>query len=241
VTNNSGKMPEREHRKERLPRRQAIARMLALLAATVAPESIPRSGRAREMVCDHLALEAGLPEAGSPDLPGSFTPEQKATVALLADLIIPPDEVAPGAKAAKVEDYIDFVVAHSAPDIQKQWTEGLRALDDFSRQRAGGPIPNLSSGQQEALLAEIARGETSPSSAAEHFFVRLKRATAQGFYTSKIGLLDDLKYQGNSYVEGPATCHDKFDNHASSSAEPKPACAGGAEHESRPSRRRTMN
>jgi len=230
-------MRELECSEERLPRRQAIARMMSLLAATVATRSISRSARAREVVRDHRALEAGLPQAGSPDASRFFTPEQKATVALLADLIIPPDEVAPGAKAAKVEDYIDFVVAHSALDIQKQWTEGLRALDELSRQRAGGTILNLSSGQQEALLAEIARGETSPSSAVEHFFVRLKRATAQGFYTSKIGLLDDLKYQGNSYVEGPATCHDKFDNPAGPSAESKPACPGGAEHPSRHSRR----
>jgi hypothetical protein len=60
---------------------------------------------------------------------GSVSPEQKATVGALADIIIPDDGVAPGARAAKVKEYLDFVLARATREEQRGWTEGLTALD----------------------------------------------------------------------------------------------------------------
>ena len=156
------------------------------------------------------ALVTGSDSAAQVAHKSFFSPQQKAAVATLVDLLIPPDEVSPGAKAAKVEDYIDFRVANAPASEQQAWAEGLRALNQLSRAHHGGDFTALPSSQQERLLAELAREETSPRTSAGRFFVRVKHATAEGFYTSKIGLIDDLKYQGNTYVDAPATCADQF-------------------------------
>ncbi len=148
--------------------------------------------------------------------------DQKATVSALADLIIPADEVSPGAKAAGVEDYVDFVVASESREVQQAWVDGLRALDETSRTKFGSDFRALPAGQQEQLLAEIAGEEASPRTGASRFFVRVKHAVAEGFYTSKVGLQDDLKYQGNTYVEAPATCQDQFGSGQASKDAPEP-------------------
>ncbi len=184
--------------------------MMTLLAAVASPGSVLLSPASPEGVHQHARSGVATPLPNAPPAKPFFTPDEKATVSALADLIIPPDTVSPGAKAAKVEEHIDFVVASSQSEIQSQWAEGLVALEQFCQERAGGTFISLSPAQRETVLREIARGESSPANPAERFFVRLKHATADGFYTSKIGLLDDLKYQGNTYVEGPATCQEKL-------------------------------
>ncbi len=195
--------------------------MMSLLATIAAPGPVILSSASPEGVHQHARSGVATPLPNAPPARAFFTPDEKATVRALADLIIPPDTVSPGAKDAKVEEHIDFVVASSQSEIQSQWTEGLRALEQFCRERAGGTFLSLSPAQRDAVLREIARGESSPSSPAERFFVRLKRATADGFYTSRIGLLDDLKYQGNTYVEGPATCQEKLAGSSGFGGEPR--------------------
>lgn len=210
MDDNARRTPAPEPSEEGLSRRQAIGRMMTLLATAASSGSALLSPASPESVHQHARSGVATPLPNAPPAKAFFTPDDKATVRALADLIIPADAVSPGAKAAKVEEHIDFVVANSQSEIQSQWTEGLHALEQFCRERAGGTFLSLSSAQREMVLREIARGESSPGSPAERFFVRLKHATADGFYTSKIGLLDDLKYQGNTYVEGPATCREKL-------------------------------
>jgi hypothetical protein len=93
-----------------------------------------------------------------------------------------------------VTDYIDFLVAHASPEEQQAWGEGLHALDQLSQERFGSSFSSLEAEQQDHLLAEMAGEESTPRSPAAKFFVRAKHATAEGFYTSKIGLIEDLKY-----------------------------------------------
>src|SRR5262245_30026704 len=61
-----------------------------------------------------------------------FTPAQHRTVDILTELIIPADDRSPGAKAAKVVDYIDFILSESLPPAKQAWTDGLAALDAAS-------------------------------------------------------------------------------------------------------------
>jgi choline dehydrogenase-like flavoprotein len=139
-----------------------------------------------------------------------FSLGQKTAVYQLADLIIPIDDVAPGAGAAKVAEYLDFVVANAEKEEQRQWVEGLKLLDDLGRKCDAKPFTELTTDQQLGLLKELARAESGPRSPAEKFFVRLKGLVAEGYYTSEIGLMQDLKYKGNIVNGGPATCKDHF-------------------------------
>ena len=190
---------------ESLTRREALGRLISLSATA----SLMRLGVVGVCVTrpDTPSTVLEPSEAGGFSF---FSVEQKATVSALADLIIPADRVSPGAKAAGVADYIGFLVTQASPDDQRAWTDGLRALDQLSQERFGANFSALQMEKQDRLLAELGGEESSPRSPAAKFFVRAKRATAEGFYTSKVGLIEDLKYQGNTYVEAPATCADQF-------------------------------
>ena len=190
-------------------RRHAIRRLLELLAGTAAASCLSAVGGLAEGHKHSIPPNGQTTPAQSP-AEVLFSPEQRATVSAMVDLIIPADHVSPGAKAAGVESYVEFLVANAPPETQQAWLDGLRALDAFSHDRAGKTFTALSPDQQESLISELAGFESSAQTGAQKLFVRIKRATAEGFYTSKIGLLDDLKYQGNTYVDGPATCQDQF-------------------------------
>ena len=147
---------------------------------------------------------------GASDAPAAhfFGVEEKEIVATVADLIIPTDEVSPGARAAGVQDWIDFLVANSPAEDQRRWREGIAALDEASQQARGKKFLELTGVAQRELLQRLAEREESPASGAERFFVLTKEATVDGYYTSEIGLMQDLKYQGASYVDEPeeASC-----------------------------------
>lgn len=144
----------------------------------------------------------GVTAAGTANL-HFFSPDEKEAVAVVADLMIPTDEVSPGARAAGVHNWIDFVVANSPRAVQQQWREGLAALDRTSEDTAGKKLLALDAFARRRLLEMCAQHENAPSTPAERFFALAKEATVNGYYTSEIGLMQDLKYQGATYVDGP--------------------------------------
>lgn len=180
-----------------MDRRAALGRMLGLAATVTASGWVPNPGLAAGAGSPHAAAQAaGV--AGK----AFFTPAEKAAVAALADTLIPDDSVAPGARAAKVEDYIEYVVAHAEPDEQRTWTDGLRVLDQASSERFAKHFADLSSQQRNELISDLATHEAEPRTTAEKFFVQSKPTVATGYYTSKIGLMDGLKYVGNRPNDG---------------------------------------
>ena len=178
--------------------------VLKRLAGAVATATL---GRARALgAAPGPAARAGTAQAaGASDAPLAhfFTAEEKEIVATVADLMIPTDEVSPGARAAGVPDWIDFLVANSPAEEQRRWREGIAALDEASRQARGKNFLELAGAAQRELLLGLAEREESPASAAERFLVLAKEATVNGYYTSEIGLMQDLKYQGASYADEP--------------------------------------
>jgi len=178
--------------KNGLDRRQALSRLLGLATAATACGWLPRRAAAAGTALQHESSHW----AGA-SVSGFFTEQQKFTVSALAETIIPDDAVAPGARAAQVGDYLDFVMTYSAPAEQHAWTEGLKVLDQACNERFGKTFAAISSTQRAELLVSLAANEAEPKTAAEKFFVHSKRSIATGYYTSKIGLMNDLKYQGN--------------------------------------------
>lgn len=120
-----------------------------------------------------------------------FAPEEFAVVEELCEMIIPADEKSAGAKAARVADYIDSTLAEAFEPAERE---------DF---RAGlKPYLDAPANQRLALLTSASLAEKSPGTAAELFFRLLKEHTIRGYYTSRIGIHDDLDYQGNTYQQG---------------------------------------
>ncbi|MCC6538145.1 MAG: gluconate 2-dehydrogenase subunit 3 family protein [Bryobacterales bacterium] len=133
-----------------------------------------------------------------------FTEPQRKLVDELAEMIIPADGHSPGAREAGVTAFIEDV-AHTE---QAAWTEGLAAVDAAAQARFGAPFLACTNAQRHELMKAWAAAEAKPYTPAEQFFVRIKRQTISGYYTSSVGLLKDLQYKGIvPLVQYPACQH----------------------------------
>ena len=140
-----------------------------------------------------LAVEPGLK---------FFSKEEFAMVDELSELIIPADEHSPGARAAQVAAYIDGRLAESFDDGPKRrWHEGLTRINSLSQEIHGRPFMESTPEQRVALLARIANNEEKPETPEEHFFQELKGRTARAYYTSKIGIHQEMEYKGNVLLQ----------------------------------------
>jgi hypothetical protein len=143
---------------------------------------------------------AAVQRTGAKPALKALTAPQYAAVDAIVDAIIPTDERSPGARAARVADYIDLLLGEADDDVRTQWVDGLAALDAEAAAKHGAVVSKLSAPQLEALLTAISQNERQPQTPLEQFFVTTKRATIQGYYSSEIGIHKDLRYQGNKLL-----------------------------------------
>lgn len=148
----------------------------------------------------HGGHKAATP-AAKKTAPKFFKADQLALVATISDLIIPTDDHSPGAVAAEVPAFIDLMVSEASAETKKLWTDGLAAVDAMSQSKNGAAFNKASKEQQIALLTAISKNEMKPSTLEEKFFKAIKNMTIDGYYTSKIGIHQELKYKGNTYLK----------------------------------------
>ena len=138
-----------------------------------------------------------------------FTPAQHALVDELTETIIPTDAHSGGAKAAKVADYIEQFLRESYDDAEKVlWREGLRLIDAMSRHYNGKSFVDASHEDRVAVLAVLSEHSQMTDLPEVRFFIELKRLTVRGYYTSKIGIHDELEYKGNRVLQEFVGCDD---------------------------------
>lgn len=170
-----------------------------------------------------LAFEAIQRANAAPKLK-ALTAAQYATVNAFTDAIIPTDAHSPGAKAARVADYIDLLLSESEAPLRNTWTEGLASLDAAAVAKYKVPFVKLSPAQVAELLTEVSANEMQPATPVEQFFRTTKDATIRGYYTSEIGIHQDLQYKGNQYLPefvGCLTEDGKDCPHCGQKAQPK--------------------
>jgi gluconate 2-dehydrogenase gamma chain len=138
--------------------------------------------------------------SGKPPALKFFTAAQHRTVDALTEVIIPTDERSPGARAAKVADYLDFVLNESSAEARQSWKDGLTSLDEVSTAQFGKPFADLTGEQQVAIVTDAAKNEGKPTTPLERFFGEAKGRTIHGYYTSEIGIHQELKYKGNQFL-----------------------------------------
>ncbi|HEX9512672.1 MAG TPA: gluconate 2-dehydrogenase subunit 3 family protein [Puia sp.] len=126
-----------------------------------------------------------------------FTPEEMATISILADIIIPRDEISGSASDAKVADFIAFIVIDK-PEHQTPLRGGLRWLDLHSIKKFEKPFRELPEEQRLAVVDAIAYPKKAKPEDRQGatFFTLLRNLTITGFYTTEIGFTD-IGYVGN--------------------------------------------
>ncbi len=135
-----------------------------------------------------------------------LSPSQFETLEVLVDAIIPTDDRSPGAKQARVADYVDLLLSEGDRQLALQWMGGLAALDAEATARFRVPFSGLGADRVDAILQTISRNEKSPQTVLETFFVMAKQATIRGYYTSEIGIHQDLRYKGNQFLREFVGC-----------------------------------
>ena len=145
-----------------------------------------------------------------------------ATLEALVEAIIPADDRSPGAREARVADYIDLLLSESDDELKTQWLEGLAAIDAEAATRFGSPFARLGPADTDALMAAISANEAAAVTPLESFFAMTKQATIHGYYTSEIGIHKELRYKGNQMLPefvGCATVEGKDCPHCGQQAE----------------------
>jgi hypothetical protein len=127
-----------------------------------------------------------------------FTPEEMATITVLADIIIPKDEVSGSASDAKVPDFIEFIVK-DMPQHQVPMRGGLRWLNMQCLKKYNNSFADCNKQQQIEMVDAIAYPKKArpEMKAGVTFFNLMRNLTATGFYTSEIGG-KDVGYMGNT-------------------------------------------
>ena len=180
----------------------------------------PREGAADPVTRRHVLLVASaaavttaLPDAAlaqvkavarAPLAAGKFlNGRELAILDEVAELIIPADEQSGGAKAAKCALYIDARLAESIdPEWRKSWKEDLREIDETAGRMFGRSFLDTTPAERIRLMDRISRNEDKkPVEDVNYAFGTIKWWVAEAYYTSEVGMRQELKYQGNSYID----------------------------------------
>ena len=134
--------------------------------------------------------------------PKFFLPEQYKTIQALCQAIIPADSDSGGAKEAGAPEFIDLLTSEN-PKYQLKLGGGLMWLDGECVDRYEKSYLDCSPDQQKEILDLIAyskNAEKDPSlTPGVEFFAFLREMTADGFFTSEVGI-KYLGYVGNTYL-----------------------------------------
>jgi hypothetical protein len=128
-----------------------------------------------------------------------FTEHEMTTIAILADIIIPADEVSGSATDAKVPEFIEFIVK-DMPYHQTPIRGGLRWLDVHCMKRFEKSFKDCNITQQLEVVDEIAYPDRKIKPGMKQgvaFFNKMRDMVATGFYTTEIGV-KDIGYLGNT-------------------------------------------
>jgi gluconate 2-dehydrogenase gamma chain len=135
--------------------------------------------------------------------PKFFSAHFYKTLQSLCQTIIPSDDAAKGAIEAGAPEFIDLITSENK-DYQTALGGGLMWLDNTCIDRYGSVYLDCTAQQQKEILDLIAyrknfRNDPSLGQGIE-FFAFLRKLTADGFFTSEIGI-EYLGYIGNTYLK----------------------------------------
>ena len=160
------------------------------LSAVTAHALFPRALAEATEISDKLAA------TGEPWIP-SFLPKERALMLeALVDTVLPETDT-PGARQAGVHVFVDLALRDCYSEAeQRLFTSGLEALAGECQSRHARPFEACTPEERHALLAPLDAASYAPDTGARGSFVRiLKDLTLVGFFTSKLGATQVLRYE----------------------------------------------
>ena len=159
------------------------------------------AGTARLLPVFPLAGAAAPADKAAGWKPRFFSEPDAELVAGIAELIIPRTDT-PGARDARVHEHIDLVLSEETLDVQEEFQGGLRWINHRSRELYQKEFRELSGVQQNELLSRIANSkDLQPADEpGNRFFLDIRKRVVFAYYTSRIGLEQELTYKGGQVL-----------------------------------------
>lgn len=141
-------------------------------------------------------------------VPQAVSPEENELITSLTECIIPQTDT-PGAKAAKVNEFIDLMLADWLPvEEADHFRKGLADVDTRAQNQFQSHFAGCTTEQQNSILNELQDEaiaglkliDPQDKKALRPFFAHLKELTLIGYYTSEIGASQELRYMAAAGV-----------------------------------------
>jgi gluconate 2-dehydrogenase gamma chain len=168
----------------------------------VKPNKIDRRDAVKALALSPAVLPLaalGAP-AASVYSPKFFSPTELELVATLGELILPATDT-PGARAAGAHEHIDLVLSEETAEVQRAFREGLAWVEQRSRESHNKNFLGLTVDQKNAILAQMADSKMPGQEYdSRGFFLDLRKRVVFAYYTSEIGLHQELTYKGKQVL-----------------------------------------
>lgn len=117
------------------------------------------------------------------------------TLEAFIDVLIPTDELGPGAVEAGAQIYIDRALAGPNANEKAQFLEGLEAVNAYAQRTQGAPLADLPAEKRDLVLKAIDENTAEGLPQGKAFFNRARRLTLEGMF-------GDPYYGGNKNFAG---------------------------------------
>jgi len=179
--------------------RRDVLKTLAVVPASALIRLVPL--QAAE-TAHNAVREVKAASAAAAYAPKFFNPREYTTLQSLCQAIIPSDDRWGGALEAGAPEFIDLLTSENE-EYQRRLGGGIMWLDATCQKRFDKAYVECSPSEQKEILDLIAyraNAEKDPSLATGiGFFSFLRELTADGYFSSKIGIAY-LGYLGNTYL-----------------------------------------
>lgn len=159
---------------------------------------MPETTRREALVTIVAGLTARSLHAQGSYEPGTLSAEEYEMLGGLVDMIIPASDT-PGAKEVGVHAIIDEDLSRNSKPL------GILRAGIASLREEG--FPEMASHQKIAKLTQYSES-AGPD---REFFETLKGLTIDAYYSTEVGLVQELGYQGNTYLAEFPGCTDDHD------------------------------
>jgi glucoside 3-dehydrogenase (cytochrome c) hitch-hiker subunit len=189
-----------------LNRRDAL-RTIALggIGAATAASWVQNLSALARVEANHLHVAVAATQATTRWAPKVLNAHQHETVATLVELIIPQTNT-PGAKAALVDRFVDSLLEAAQRPDRARFVSGLAWLDRRSRALYASDFVTAGPARQAELLTRLSAEASAEERAGVEFFTAIKSMTITGYYTSEIGLRDELGDDGQMFLAAYEGC-----------------------------------
>lgn len=128
-----------------------------------------------------------------------FSQDQVALLDEIGDTIIPTTKT-PGAKAIHIGQFMAFMVKDCYNDKdQAIFLDGIKKVDDVSKKKYNADFMTITPAQRTEMLNELDKEQkdytkTKKKEDPNHYFRMMKELTLLGYFTSKEGATQALRY-----------------------------------------------